>query len=255
MSAVIGCNAHRLEDVDLMVFDKDGTLIDVHTYWAGMIGLRVEILADDLVLTVGQKKGLMESMGVDTDSMLIKPEGPVGLKKREIVLQAGSTYLAGEGFTRIDGLMETVFNQADKISLDRFGTLIRPLAGMRSLLECLRAVGCKIAIATTDRSDRTRLAFEHLGVLDLIDFIAGADMVPRPKPSGDILELVCGRLNVSLENTIMVGDASADVLAGQNAGCRASVGVASGLTTRDELEILTPYVVSSIKSLVVEHMH
>lgn len=251
MGTTIQCSTLRIEGVDLMVFDKDGTLIDIHTYWAGMIGLRADILARELGLKERQRMGLMSSMGVDTDAMRIKPEGPVGIKKREMVLAAGAAYLEGQGYSEVTGVMDMAFGLADRMSLERLDLLIRPLDGMVSLLETLQDRGCRVAIATTDLADRARLAFEHLQALQLIDFIAGADMVTRPKPAGDILELICSSLKIPLANTVMVGDAPADVLAGQNAGCRASVAVASGMTCQMELQRLTPYVVPGISSIEV----
>lgn len=252
MGTIISFNEHRLEDIELVVFDKDGTLIDVHTYWAGMIELRSDMVTGHLGLSETQKRELMESMGVDTKSMRIKPEGPVGLKKREVVMQAGCSYLESEGFLRVNYVMEKAFRETDQVSLKRFDMLISPLKGMGSLLKQLKTAGCKIAIATTDLSLRARLAFEYLDMLDFIDFIAGADMVSRPKPAGDIVQLVCDKLDVLNEKTIMLGDAPSDILAGQNAGCRASIGVSSGLTPVDELEHLTPYVVASLESIFVD---
>jgi len=33
-----------IKDVQLVVFDKDGTLTDVHTYWVNMIKFRAELI-------------------------------------------------------------------------------------------------------------------------------------------------------------------------------------------------------------------
>jgi len=32
-------------DTELVIFDKDGTLIDVHYYWGGMVELRAKLLS------------------------------------------------------------------------------------------------------------------------------------------------------------------------------------------------------------------
>ena len=47
----------------------------------------------------------------------------------------------------------------------------------------------------------------------------------------------------------MVGDAKTDVQIGINADFRASIGVCSGLTDREALSILTPYVIEDVSEI------
>ena len=39
-----------IDDIDLMVFDKDGTLIDLYYYWSQMIALRAQYICDEFGL-------------------------------------------------------------------------------------------------------------------------------------------------------------------------------------------------------------
>ncbi len=238
-----------IKDVKLAVFDKDGTLIDVHTYWVNMIKFRAELVTDRLGLGEEEKLGLMESMGVDTGLWKIKPEGPVGLKKREIVLKAGVEYLITLGVPDQTLLFEEVFREVDVNSSEHFDEIIKPLDGLYELFEALKKRSCLIAIATTDLTERARLAMRHVGVEDSIDFIAGADLVKRSKPATDLLDLVTHKLDVSKGSSVMVGDAVSDVQMGVNAKFRASIGVASGLTTAERLLEISPFVVSGIQEL------
>jgi len=240
-----------IKDVQLAVFDKDGTLIDVHAYWVNMINFRAELVTDRLGLGEKEMLGLMESMGVDTDLWKIKPEGPVGLKKREIVLKAGVEYLMTLGMPDQTSLFEDVFREVDENSSEHFDEIIKPLDGLYELFEGLKKSSCLIAIATTDRTERARLAMRHLGVEDSIAFIAGADLVERSKPETDLVDFVTHELDVSKGSSVMVGDAVTDVQMGVNAKFRASIGVASGLTTTERLLEITPFVVSGITELSV----
>ena len=235
-----------IKDVQLAVFDKDGTLIDVHTYWVNMIKFRAELVVNKLFLGEREKIGLMDSMGVDIGLWKIKPEGPVGIKKREIVLQAGVEYLMRLGMPDQTVLFEEVFSLVDKNSLVHFNEIIKPLDGLYELFEGLKKRSCLIAIATTDRTERARLAMRHIGVEDSIDFIAGADLVKKSKPATDMADLVTNSLGIPKESSIMVGDAVSDVQMGVNAKFRASIGVATGLTRSERLLEITPFVVPSI---------
>ncbi len=249
MDLLVG--SQTLPSVRLVIFDKDGTLIDVHAYWANMILLRARALCDRLNLNQEAMDGIMDSMGVDVRQMRVKPEGPVGIEKREIVLQAGVDYLSASGHGDHGDLLHAIFAEVDEQSVNHFDQIIRPLPGVHPLMRALQANGCRIAIATTDRTDRATLAMRHLGIMNAVDMIVGADMIREPKPSPEVIHLIAGRLDVPLEQVVMVGDAATDVWAGINAGCLASVGVASGLTSGQKLKEITSLVVPSIADLEV----
>jgi len=240
-----------LSDVGLVIFDKDGTLIDVHTYWANMVRLRVESLNRQLDLTGQHFVGLMESMGADARNMRVKPTGPVGIEPREVVLQAGADYLAANGYGHQTSALLQAFAEADTLSETRLHDFIKPIAGLSALLDSLRACQCRIAVATTDRTDRAILTLRHLEISGLIDLVAGADSVHAAKPAPDIVRLICDRLHVPVNHTVIVGDSVADVRTGMNAGCLASVGVTSGLTDARALRQVTPLVVPSIANIHV----
>ena len=251
MGADLLVNGFLLPDVKLCVFDKDGTIIDVHTYWANMVRFRAEFIGENLGLDQETRIGLMESMGVQTTQMRIKPEGPVGLKKREIVLRSGVDYLVSKGYSDYTDLFVKISKEVDAYSLNKFNEIIKPLPGAHALFSQLKSAGCQIALATTDLSQRASLAMEHLDMLRFVDEIAGADGVQRPKPDPEIIFTICERLGVEPKRTVMIGDAEADVLTGLNANCQASIGVESGLTSRERLAALTPFVIPDISHIAV----
>jgi HAD superfamily hydrolase (TIGR01549 family) len=252
MSVNLIVNGVLLSDVELCIFDKDGTIIDVHTYWANMVRFRADFIGDHLGLDAEIRKGIMEAMGVDTSAMCIKPEGPVGLKKREIVLRAGVDYLISIGHPDYTGLFDTISKEVDAYSLNKFDEIIKPLPGAHDLLSALKYEGCRVALATTDIRERASRAMEHLDMLRFVDEIAGADGVVRPKPDPEIIFTICERLGVPPGRTVMIGDAEADVQTGLNANCLGSIGVKSGLTSRQRLEALTPLVIPDISHIAVQ---
>lgn len=245
-------NEDVISNIQLAVFDKDGTLIDAHTYWVNMIKLRAEYVRNRLALGEEKTLGLMESMGVDTSSWRIKPEGPVGLKKREIVMMAGIEYMKSLGVSDQTALFEEVFKEVDEHSSQHFHEIIKPLDGLYQLINGLKKRSCLIAIATTDRTERARIAMEHIGIEDSIDFIAGADLVKYSKPAPDMADLIINKLGIPKESSVMVGDAASDVQMGVNAKFQASIGVTSGLTTSEKLLEITPFVVPSIAHFVLD---
>jgi phosphoglycolate phosphatase-like HAD superfamily hydrolase len=108
-----------------------------------------------------------------------------------------------------------------------------------------------IAIATTDLTERAKLAMSHLGLLSKIDMVAGAEMVEKNKPHPEMIHLILTTLLIPPEKAVMVGDAITDVQMGVSAGLRASIGVSSGLTVTEDLLTITPFVVPDISCIKI----
>ena len=251
MAACLTINRASIPGIELAVFDKDGTLICVHTYWQKMIDLRATLICDRLDLNSDNKLGLMDHMGVNVNTGRIKEEGPVGIKSRRVVLQAGLDYLKSIGIGSTGKMVNDCFLEADNISSRRLGDFILPLDGLNNLMNSLRAKNVKIAIATTDLSSRASMAFCHLGLEKKIDMIVGADMVESAKPFPEMLNLIIDKLGTRPENAVMVGDAETDLQMGLNAGFKASIGVTSGLTSLVNLQKITSFVIPGIADIEI----
>ena len=247
--AIIEMNGARLEGIKLVIFDKDGTLIDIHLYWGQMVQHRAELISQKLGLSNEDVYGLAYAMGMDLKKMKIKPDGPVGIKKRQIVMQAALDYLESIGMDGNEQLCKDIFNEVDRLSLERLKKLIHPLKGLYKMFEELEKTGCAVAIATTDLTQRAEVAMKQLGILEKIRVVVGADMVSKTKPDPEMVHIILNKLGIPANETIMVGDATTDVQMGISAGLRASVGVLSGLTNRSNLEQVTPYVINDISEI------
>jgi HAD superfamily hydrolase (TIGR01549 family) len=111
---------------------------------------------------------------------------------------------------------------------------------------------CKIAIATTDRTERAKLAMDFIKLGDSIDIIIGADRVKKAKPAPDMVNYICNNLEISKSNSVMVGDAVTDIQMGINSNLKASIGVCTGITPKVKLLEITKYVSDSISKIIIE---
>ena len=248
----IKINSETIKDIDLFVFDKDGTLMDLYTYWHRMVELRAQNICSFYKLdgTVHKNK-LMFRMGVDLDNQRLRPEGPVGLLPRAVVQKAAQDYLSTLNIVDSHDDCFRIFKEVDEESLPMLKEIIRPIEGVHELFRQIEEKGSKVAIATSDKTQRAHLAMDFLGLSDSIDIIVGSDIVDNPKPHAQTLELICEKTKVLPTNAVMVGDSGADISMGKNADFKASIGVCSGLTREDELRKLTPYVVSDITQIKI----
>jgi HAD superfamily hydrolase (TIGR01509 family) len=228
--AEIEVGGKRIGGVELLIFDKDGTLMDLHSYWSGMIRMRAECLAERYV-EPGRREGarleLADAMGLGPGER-IKPGGPVGIRRRDYVIEvAHKALMKYSGSARIEDVADA-FMRVDGMSVGKIKEMARPLPGVRGLLLDARKKGVKAAVATVDMKGRAELALSAMGIGGLIDFVAGGDMVEHPKPAPDLVDLVSGRLGVGKEKCVVVGDSIADLGMAENAGCR-FIGVKTGL--------------------------
>ncbi len=249
--ADIRVGSEVIKDIRLLIFDKDGTLMELHYYWTQMVGLRAELICKDLGLVKDHVEKIAYAMGADMKTGRLLPEGPVGLKKREVVLQAAVDYLNGIGCNDVYDLCFNAFQQVDDISSKDLKRFVRPIGGASELLRKAKRCGSKTAIATIDRRERAKLAMGCLGFADTIDLVIGADDVSRPKPDPEQINFILNVFKTDRENAIMVGDAMTDVQMGVNAGLRASIGVLTGLATKEQLKSITPYVVEDVSKIEI----
>jgi len=247
----LSVNSNVIRDVGLVIFDKDGTLIELYHYWSQMVALRARLICEALGLGEEHEAGLRWALGVDEKAGRLRPEGPVGLKKREIVIKAGTDYLDGIGRSDTLRLCEQAFERADEISSEDLSRFIRPIRGAVSLLGAFRDRGCRVALATVDVSRRARLAMEFMGVSDTLDLIVGGEEVARSKPDPEMIHLILDCLGANRLQAVMVGDALNDVQMGLNAGLKASIGVLTGFATAEQMRALTPYVARDVSTITL----
>jgi phosphoglycolate phosphatase len=244
-------NDKLINDVDLIIFDRDGTLIDLFFYWGNMVKKRAALISTKLGLSQNKEDQLASAMGVDLHQQCIKPDGPVGIKKREIVMQAAIDYLQSIGCADSAGLCAGAFQETDDWSNQHLEKLVMPIDGLYALFNDLVNGACKIAVATTDRTQRAKLTLEYLKLADKVSWVIGADGVKNTKPAPDMINFLLQKLNAKPLHTLMVGDAVTDIVMGRNAGVKASIAVCSGINSREMLACYTDNVVDSIAQIKV----
>jgi len=110
---------------------------------------------------------------------------------------------------------------------------VKPMPGSVELLDWLAVQGIASAIVTSKSQIRADKQLDFLGWGDKLGAVIGLCEGRRQKPDPHTVHLACEALGVPAEQSIMIGDGTADIKAAQRAGA-----MAIGLThsfTADEL--------------------
>ena len=228
----------------LIIFDKDGTLIDINAMWGGW----VTELARRLEAAAGRPvaQPLFEVLAFDPVSGVIDPTGPLSIAPlaEQRQLTRGILRNAGLSSTEQEAVLAEAWHIPDPVAL------AYPLADLYTLFDTLRAHKLKIAIATSDDRAPTQATLAGLGLAHWVDAVVCADDGLPLKPAPAMIITICRTLDVSPARTVMVGDNPDDLRTGRAAGVGLVVGVLSGVSP---VSLLAPYadvILPSVAGLV-----
>jgi phosphoglycolate phosphatase len=232
-----------LEGIDLVVFDKDGTLIEFQRMWSGW----VDDLAAGLEARTGLalRDGLYDLLGVDPASGDIRWHGLLAATPMARIREVVEAHVAaaGAGAASAAAALDAVWTAPDPVSL------ARPVTDLRPLLERLRGRGRRFAVATADDRGPTERTLAALGIAEAFDALACADDGHASKPAPDAVLRLCAALAIPVERTAMVGDSPADLAMGRAAGAGRVIAVLTGVGDRVTLAPLADLVLDSVADL------
>lgn len=232
-----------LDGIELLIFDKDGTLIEFHLMW----GSWVDGLASRLEAASGLelRDGLYALLGVDPATGLVHAHGLLAATPMSRIHEAVTAFVsdAGAGLGRASAIVDGAWDAPDPVAL------ARPVTDLPDLLARLRRRVPLFAVATSDDRDPTMRTLATLGIAgEFADLACADDGIPN-KPAPDPVLRLCERLGVAPERTAVVGDSPADLRMGRAAGVARTIGVLTGVGDRATLEPLADAVLPSIAGL------
>jgi len=241
----------RIDRIETILFDKDGTLIDSHIYWGRIIERRSRALIEMFGLKDEMYPLLCAEMGFSLEKKALLPEGPIALVSREKVIDILVEFLKQEGipadFSRIDKL----FIQVHSDFLKEINSYIRILPGVEDFLREIKSKRVKLAVVTTDSINNTREIMRFLGIDKYFDLLLGKEATLLPKISGKPALIALEQLKADADTAIAIGDTSMDITMAKQARLKAAVAVSLGQVSFEELNRETEYVVSGYNELKV----
>ena len=217
------------EAIDAIVFDKDGTLFDFQASWTeAMVRLLDRVAPGD--------PAAGEAIGFDPGTRAFRP-GSVAI--------AGTAFEMAEALHAVTGRdRRSLTDVIDEIADETF---MVPVVDLVSCLGILRQ-DRKLGLVTNDTEAPARAHLAQAGITGMFDFVAGYDSGFGAKPGPGQLLAFAEATGIAPERTLMVGDSTADLVAGQRARMRC-VGVLTGVAGADHLAHLAEVVLPDIGHL------
>ncbi len=209
------------DNLKLVIFDLDGTLVDAY-----------KAVAESLNYALGQ----MNYPSVNDEAI-----------KRSVGW--GDRHLIGTFIAKGDvGKALSIFRQHHARALKK-GTTFLP--GARQILEKLKTRKYILAVASNRPTRFTHIILKHLQIQNIFDYVLCGDKVARPKPAADILVKILTKFSLRPDEVLYVGDMTVDVETGNKAGIK-TIAVLTGSSTREEVSCLAPYKIIDHVSDVAE---
>ena len=209
-----------MENIKLIIFDLDGTLVDAYSAIIRSFNYTMQ------KLKISKKSDLVirRAVGWGDEELLGPFINPGDLKKA----------LA-------------VYRRHHKRSLLE-GSRLFP--GARQILDALKKKGYKLAIASNRPTRFSWIIIRHLKLDKYFSFVLCKDRLKYGKPHPEILNRIRQKFSLKASQAIYVGDMVIDAQAGRRAGIKTVI-VTTGSSTISEIKKARPYrVIPRITELI-----
>jgi phosphoglycolate phosphatase len=216
-----------LQDVQLIIFDLDGTLVDS----VPDIAVSADIMLQQMGLPPCGEGVVRHAIGNGIDRLV----------KR---------LLTGE----VDGEPDAAsFQKALQLFRAAYAEHLceqsRLYPGVKDTLKVLHESGFNLACVTNKAEAFTLPLLEALGIRQLFDVVVSGDSLARKKPDPMVLFHAAAHVNVPIGRSVMVGDSKHDIAAAKNAGMT-SIAVPYGYNHGEDIRLSDPDVlVQSLNEL------
>ncbi|KPQ38557.1 MAG: HAD family hydrolase [Phormidium sp.] len=215
----LSCNNITFKNIQAIIFDKDGTLLDTQDFLRRLGLARIRRL-DAQIPGVGES--LMMAFGIEGDRL--DPTYLLAVGSRHENLIAAAAYVAETGRNWAESLQiaREAFDDSDRLLKDDDTSPL--FVGSLEVLHDLANAGFKLGILSADTSERVAQFVQSCQLDHLIGVKLGVDDGPS-KPDPALFQQACAALGVSPQEAIMVGDSPLDIDMAQRAGAAGTIGI------------------------------
>ncbi len=216
--ATVRCGNVNFENIQAVLFDKNGTLEDSEGNLRSLAQKTARIV-DAQVPGIGEP--LLMAFGVSGDTL--DPAGLIAVASRYETEVAVAAYIAetGRSWFKSLSLARQALEEAEKY----VAQIPSPLfPGSLEVLQNLNAGGIKLGILSAARTFQVKLFVENHQLSDYIKLCMGVDG-GLSKSDPTLFLQACEKLEVEPSATLMVGDSVGDMQMARNASSAGCIGI------------------------------
>lgn len=242
----------EIDNIETVLFDKDGTFIDLHYFWGKMTELRAEAIIKRYGLGKDALDKICLSLGYDVNAQEMLADGITALYSRSKIIE-----IFGADLKKIFGLdistdeLANIFDEVSETFYKDINSYTKPIVAAVEFIKALYAKGVKLGVVTSDSVVSTNLTLEYFGWKEMFGAILGRESSPDTKESGALTKLALEKLSANPETTVMIGDAPMDFYAAKNAGVNKTILVASGQICLKNLQEISDFSVKTLSEIQI----
>ncbi len=216
--ATIKCRNITFDNIQAILFDKNGTLEDSETYLRSL-AQKAARLIDAQVPGIGEP--LLMAFGINGN--ILDPAGLISVASRRETEVAAAAYIAetGRGWFESLKIARQALDEAEKYIEQTPSPLF---VGSLDLLKYLQEGGLKLGILSAATTEEVHSFVENHQLSDYIQLEMGVDEGPS-KPDPVLFLQACQALGVQPSATLMVGDSVGDMQMARNAKAAGCIGI------------------------------
>lgn len=212
-------------EVDGILFDKDGTLLDFAELWLHWTRQWIHHVIDDGRQVQVDASLLGEAIGYDLDRNRWDPIGPLAIGSMDDLESLLSSCLYAKGMPWNEAMTLVVQSREFVDTSIRWEDHLKPIQGVESFLHQLHSASIPLGVVTSDDTEQATGHLQRLGIAGYFGCIIGHDAVQRGKPFPDMAREACRQLDIRPEETMIIGDSNGDMMTGKNAHMLTSIGI------------------------------
>ena len=244
MSQIATRTQREVPALRAVLFDKDGTLVDYFGPWLPRAARAIDTVEAHFP-SVGPE--IRASLGIDRSGALTR-RGSLGSLPMHETLALVHNILDRPGISQDSGrsavsyLRHMLAFPPDRIP--------QPIVDLDALFDTLHRMGLLVGVITNDAEDTGREQLTGLGVFHKLDYYSGFREGQPFKPDPRALLRFCDAHDVPPEAVAFVGDSRVDMETAVAAGAALSIGVLTGVGSRETLFPFANVALESVADLL-----
>lgn len=214
---LIQCGTTRFENIEAVIFDKDGTLANSHLFLRNLAQKRARLIDAQIP---GVQEPLLMAFGIESDRLNSAGLMAVGTRLENEISAAAYVAETGRDWMEALSIVQSAFTEADRV-FHRKADSTPLYAGAKELMQAIAQAKIKIGILSSDTTANVQDFVDKYELNTFVQLAMGTD-TSLSKPNPELLRQACAALGVLPERAIIIGDSAADLeMAGaaNAAGC------------------------------------